>query len=196
MIILQTRKKYQNETPFGTPLTMKVTIRPCKIEDAKTVQKYASDELVNLTTNAPYPYPENGGITFIKNAINNWEKRKGFLFAILVDDKMVGDVGLNLADFEKQTIRCDYAISSSYWGQGITTAAIKLAVSYAFNDLNMKLVISSCLDRNIASRRVLEKNGFMEKSSFIFNSNKFNNEPAHWFELTKANWKAKKVYNS
>lgn len=171
---------------------MKVTIRPCKIEDANTVQEYVSDKLVNQTTNAPYPYPEDGGIAFVKKALKNWRHHNGFLFAILIDNKMIGDVGLNRVDFEQQTIRCDYAISSSYWGQGIATKAVKLAVSYAFNHLNMKSVISSCLDRNIASRRVLEKSGFIEKKRFIFNSEKFENEAAHWFELTKDNWKAQR----
>lgn len=168
---------------------MKITIRPCRIEDAITVQQYASDEMANRTTNAPWPYPEDGGITFIKNALKNWENRKGFLFAILVDTKMVGDIGLNLPDFEKQTIRCDYAISPSYWGQGIVTQAVKLALSYAFKELSMEVVFSSCLDRNPASRRVLEKNGFSEIGKFIYTTDKFKNEPACWLKLTIDKWK-------
>ncbi len=168
---------------------MKVAIRPCQIDDAISVQQYISDELVNRTTNAPWPYPKNGGITFINSALKNWEQRTGFLFSILINNKMIGDVGLNRPDFEEQTIRCDYAISSLYWSQGITTLAVKLAISYAFTKLDIKVIYSSCLDRNPASSRVLEKNGFSKIDQFIYNTDKFENELAYRFMLTMDQWK-------
>ena len=169
--------------------TIKITIRPFKIEDAEAVQWFASDELVNRTTNMPYPYPKNGGLTFVKASMEGWLNKKNYNFAIQANDKVIGSISLSLPNYEKGTIRCDYAISSSYWGQGIATEAIKLALSYAFINLDVKVVISSCLDRNPASRRVLEKNGFTETGNFIFSNNKFKDESAHWFELTREKWK-------
>lgn len=174
---------------------MKVSIRPLRIEDSEAVQRYASDELVARTTNIPHPYPKDGGEFFVKNALEGWENRTYFKFAIIADNKMVGGIDLNKPDFERHTVQCDYAISSSHWGRGIVTKAIDLAVSYAFEVLDMHIVISACLERNIASSRVLEKNGFVETRKFIYTNDKFKDEPAHFFRLTRNEWKKRNVWN-
>jgi RimJ/RimL family protein N-acetyltransferase len=167
---------------------MEVSIRPLRIGDSEAVQRYASDKLVARTTNIPHPYPKDGGESFVKNAVQGWENRKHFKFAIISDNKMVGGIDLNKPDFERRTIQCDYAISSSHWGRGIVTKAIGLAVSYAFRELDMNIVNSACLERNPASSRVLEKNGFIKTRKFIYNNDKFKNEPAHFFRLTREEW--------
>jgi RimJ/RimL family protein N-acetyltransferase len=101
---------------------------------------------------------------------------------------MIGNVALVSPDMEKYTIQCDYAISSSHWGKGITTMAVGLAVTYAFRDLEMQTINSACLERNPASSRVLEKNGFIETEKFLYNNYKFKDEPAYWFQLTREKW--------
>ena len=166
----------------------KITIRPVRIEDAEIVQEYASDELVSCTTNIPDPYPRDGGKSYVSKAIKGWIKKRQFTFSILVNNVMVGNVSLNIPDFNTRTIQCDYAIFSSFWGRGVASEAVRLAVSYAFQHLNMKTVTSACLECNPASARVLEKNGFVETGKFVYNNEKFKGELAHRFELTKETW--------
>ena len=101
---------------------------------------------------------------------------------------MVGDISLIKPDFKNQTIECNFVISSFHWGKGIGTKAIGLAVAYAFQELNIKIVNSACLERNPASSRVLEKNGYVETRNFVYNNINFSNEPARWFQLTKEEW--------
>ena len=167
---------------------LEVTIRPLRYSDSAAVQRYASDERVALTTNIPQPYPENGGETFVRRSIRAYKNREGFSFAIVADGDMIGVVGLGAVDYEKRSVRCDYAIASSHWGMGITTRAVALALHYAFCELDMEIVHSACLKRNPASARVLEKNGFQETEGFIYNSSKFKNEPARRFQLTRQAW--------
>jgi RimJ/RimL family protein N-acetyltransferase len=62
-----------------------------------------------------------------KDAIEGWKNRNHFKFDIIFDNKMVGGIDLNKPDFKHHTIQCDYAIHSSYWGNGIVTEAIRLA---------------------------------------------------------------------
>lgn len=50
------------------------------MEDAEVVQWYASDELVARTTNTPHPYPKDGGLSYVKDAIEGWKKRTHFKF--------------------------------------------------------------------------------------------------------------------
>ena len=101
---------------------------------------------------------------------------------------MIGVVGLGAVDYEKRSVRCDYAIASSHWGMGITTRAVALALNYAFCELDMEIVHSACLKCNPASARVLKKNGFQETEGFLYNSSKFKDEPARRFQLTRQVW--------
>ena len=167
---------------------IEVTIRPLRYSDAAAVQHYASDERVARTTNIPQPYPENGGETFVRRSIRAHRNREGFSFAIVADGDMIGVVGLGAVDYEKRSVRCDYAIASSHWGKGITTRAVALALNYAFCELDMEIVHSACLKCNPASARVLEKNGFQETEGFIYNNSKFKDEPARRFQLTQQAW--------
>ena len=165
-----------------------VTIRSLRLGDEPAVQRYASDELVARTTTIPEPYPEDGAAGFVKHAIEARLKRKGFFFAIVADREMVGVVELGAIDLDRRSIQCDYAIASEHWGKGITTKAVALALRYAFLELGMETVRSACLNRNPASARVLEKNGFQETEGFVYNSSKFKGEAARKFTLTKAEW--------
>ncbi len=169
---------------------LKVTIRPLRIGDEPAVQRYASDERVARTTTIPEPYPEDGAARFVEQAVDARRNGAGFFFAIVADGEMIGVVELGGSDLESGSIQCDYAIASAYWGKGITTKAVSLALRYAFLELGMETVRSACLRRNPGSARVLEKNGFQETEGFVYNSSKFKGEAARQFLLTKKAWLA------
>jgi len=175
---------------------IEVSIRPLKLKDAEAVQRYASDPRVADTTTIPHPYPQDGGLTFVENSLEAQEKRESFQFAIIVDNEMIGVIGLNRADFENYTVNVDYAIASSHWGKGIMTTVVSLTLKYAFEELQMKEVNSACLKRNPGSRRVLEKNGFSNTGEFIYTSSKFKGEPAFSFSLTRNAWEELRSYQT
>jgi RimJ/RimL family protein N-acetyltransferase len=53
----------------------------------------------------------------------------------------------------------NFAITKNYWGQGIMTTALKLALNRMYeNEINIASAFVK--SNNIASKRVLEKNGF------------------------------------
>jgi [ribosomal protein S5]-alanine N-acetyltransferase len=60
-------------------------------------------------------------------------------------------------------------ILPEYNGQGITTEAIKLLVDYGFNQMNMHSIEGIIDPANVASARVLEKNGFVKEAHLIEN---------------------------
>jgi RimJ/RimL family protein N-acetyltransferase len=57
-----------------------------------------------------------------------------------------------------------YAIATKHWGQGITTKAVKIALSQVFKDLPdlVRLQAFVGVEHN-ASQRVLEKTGFQKE---------------------------------
>ena len=165
-----------------------VTIRPLQLGDAEAVQRYASDERVARTTTIPEPYPPDGGETFVKEAVEAQANGEAFYFAILADGELIGALDLRSIDHEDHSVEFGYAISASHWGKGITTKAVALALRYAFCELGMDLVRASCLRRNPASARVLEKNGFRESGEYSSDFPKFKGEPFREFQLTKGEW--------
>ena len=53
-----------------------------------------------------------------------------------------------------------YWLPREWWDQGIMTAAVGAACHHAFFQWNADVILASCFQTNVASRRVLEKNGF------------------------------------
>lgn len=167
-----------------------ILIRPLQLSDAEAVQRYASDERVARMTTIPQPYPPDGGETFVKKAVEAHANGEAFYFGILADGEMVGALDLRSIDRENLSVECGYAIATSHWGKGITTKAVALMLHFAFCDLGMEVVRSSCLSRNPASARVLEKNGFRETGEYASEIPKFKGEPFRGFQLTKQEWLA------
>ena len=170
-----------------------VSIRPLQLSDAESVQRYASDERVAQMTTIPHPYPPDGGETFVKKAVEEHANGEAFYFGILADGELIGALDLRSIDRETRSLECGYAIAASHWEKGITTKALSLALRYAFSDLEMDIVRSSCLSRNPASARVLEKNGFRETGEFVSDIPNFRNEPSRGFQLTKREWLANQL---
>lgn len=59
-----------------------------------------------------------------------------------------------------QNANIGYSIVQAENGKGIATEVVRLAIEYAFKDLHLHRVQAAVLPTNVASIRVLEKNGF------------------------------------
>jgi len=83
------------------------------------------------------------------------------LFAIMVDDKIVGECKLKNIDLQKR--ECSMGIhlqNDSVKGKGYGTQAERLILQYAFEKLGMVAVNADAAIKNIRSQHVLEKVGF------------------------------------
>jgi ribosomal-protein-alanine N-acetyltransferase len=58
-----------------------------------------------------------------------------------------------------------YWAGERYAGKGYTTAAVRAVVRHAFEDLELHRVEAACQPDNFASRRVLEKAGFIQEGA-------------------------------
>lgn len=77
------------------------------------------------------------------------------------DDALVGGVTLsNIRRGVAQTVSMGYWAGEMFAGRGYITAAVRAAVRFAFEDLELHRVEAACQPDNMASRRVLAKAGF------------------------------------
>jgi ribosomal-protein-alanine N-acetyltransferase len=138
----------------------KCILRKWKHSDLESLVKNANNYKIarNLRDIFPYPYTIEDGKEWIEFTQNeDW----GYNFAIALNDKAVGGIGLIIGkDMERKSSEVGYWLGENYWGQGIASSALKCIVKFAFNKLNIERIFAVPLEQNIASRRVLEKNGF------------------------------------
>ncbi len=79
-------------------------------------------------------------------------------------ETLVGGITLsNIRRRAAQFANLGYWMGQDYAGKGFMTEAVKLVVAYAFDSLLLHRVHAAFLPHNMASRRVLEKNGFKEE---------------------------------
>lgn len=126
---------------------------------AAAIQELASDAAIAATTRIPHPYPENGAATFLEIVEQQRQEGIGYGFAIEDGGRLVGVCGLH--DFSNPTTAdLGYWVGRPFWGKGYATFAVKMLLEFAFHQLRLETVRAIVLQDNIASRRVVEKNGF------------------------------------
>ena len=95
-----------------------------------------------------------------------WETRKKPKdrkdFFVLLEYEVIGELALKHIDFEKK--ECELSIhlqNDSVKNKGYGSAAERLALAYAFENLGMESVLADSVLKNTRSQHVLEKVGFV-----------------------------------
>lgn len=113
-----------------------------------------------LTTRMPYPYNENDALWYI-DYIKKCGK-DGLFRAIYVDNKIAGSISI---ERREDVCRIDseigYHLLKEYQGCKIMTHVVSKMVDLAFDTMDILRITGEVYEPNIASSRVLEKNGFV-----------------------------------
>ena len=143
-----------------------IKIRPLNLSDKSELANLANNKKIwdNLRDYIPYPYNENDANNFIKLTEQESPKQN---FGIEYNGKLCGVIGLIVQkDVYRKSAEIGYWIGEPYWGKGIATKAVELITDYGFNTLDLKRIYTGVFEYNIASMKVLEKNGF-EKEGIL-----------------------------
>lgn len=113
-----------------------------------------------LSDRLPYPYTEADADWWLEMVTEN-EGKEGVWRSIRAKDHLVGSISVERMDGGGQAIgEIGYMILTSCWSQGIGTEAVRQICEIAFQELALEQIISQVFPENVASARVLEKNGF------------------------------------
>ena len=146
-----------------------------KIEYAKDLAAALNNKniLDNLRDGLPYPYTEKDAKEFIV-AMQNADKHNVYAFAVVYEKKCIGSIGIfRQANIHFKTAELGYYIAEQYWGRGIMTQAVKEACEHVFNNSDIIRIFAEPFADNVASQRVLEKNGFVFEG--LLKSNAYKN---------------------
>ena len=85
------------------------------------------------------------------------------------DGRFVASAGVrNLEVCGRNEIELGYALTPDFWGQGLATEIAAASVNLAFQQLSVPDVVTFTLPTNLASRRVMEKCGFVFERDFVW----------------------------
>lgn len=166
--------------------TDKVFLRQFKKTDLDNLFEYAQDEEIGL--NAGFlPHQDKEHSAIILNIFIN--DKNTFAIYHKKDKKVIGSITIS-KDKLRQSInsKCiGYVLSKKYWGQGIMTDCLKEIIKYCFFTLNIDILSVSHFEENIASKRVIQKNGFVYegtlRNSFLLYNGRLKNKCI--YSLTK-----------
>lgn len=145
---------------------MDFKLRPFSLSDLDELVKHANNFNVakNLTDKFPHPYTTEHGRAFIEMTL---AANPVTIFAITVDDKVVGGIGLHpQSDIYRLNAELGYWLAEPYWGKGIMTQAVLQMIDFGFKNLDINRIFARPYGSNLGSQRVLEKAGFQLEGRF------------------------------
>lgn len=139
------------------------SIRRFQVSDKPALVRLANDWEVakNLRNVFPHPYTAADADAWFEELA----KRDPLTnFAIAVDDRFAGGVGLYLrGDVHYRSAEIGYWLGREFWGRGIGTAAVRAFTRHAFAAHDLLRIYASVFSWNPASMRVLEKAGYVRE---------------------------------
>jgi ribosomal-protein-alanine N-acetyltransferase len=158
---------------------MEFQLRAWRETDVESLVKYANNTNIaeNLTNAFPHPYTRENGEAFIKYASS---ANPLHIFAIEVGGETVGGIGIHpQSDIMCKNAELGYWLAEPFWGKGIISKAIAQMVQYGFSTFDIVRIYARPFGTNIASQKVLEKNGFVLEARIhenIFKNGVFQDE--------------------
>lgn len=139
----------------------RISLRPFNLSDAQDFLKWASDHRVTQYLRWNSMTTKEEAMAYIENVAipHPWRR------SICLDRRSIGYVSVKP---ESGDSRCRahlcYAVGVEYWGQGIVTRALRMAIPMAFKEFPEVVRIEALVDvENKGSQRVLEKLGFVKE---------------------------------
>ena len=151
--------------------TDRLLLRRSVPEDAETISAYRSDPNVNAQQGWDRTDVDSVRADIVEMSRRSPGEPGGWVQYTVEDresGRVVGDVGLSLADGEPNVIKVGYTIAPEFQGSGFATEAIRALVDYAFDTLGADAVRAHASALNTPSIRVAEKVGMrlIEKRAY------------------------------
>lgn len=158
---------------------MEFSLRPWKSEDIPSLIRHANNIEVArfLKDRFPHPYTAEHAEVFMKMAA---DVANQLILAIVVNGEPCGSLGIHpMGDIFRKNAEIGYWLTPEHWGKGIISRSIPVMINKGFEMYDITRIFARVFGNNPASRRVLEKNGFVmeaELKGTLFKNNEFLDE--------------------
>ena len=149
------------QSKFFSPIYFeRFALRMLEEDDVPYLVRHLNNwEIVKNLAEIPHPYKAEHGMDFIGISAQNIADRKRWDLAIasLVNLELIGGIAYNPADNHS----IGYWFEPSLWGKGFATDVVAGWVDFVIKYFSPPYVAADVNIDNIASKKVLEKNGFV-----------------------------------
>lgn len=141
---------------------MDIALRRWTTDDRKVLTDMCNAvERRYLTDRMPFPYTEDDADWWLRMVADH-EGKQGIYRAVMVDGQVVGSVSVEKKeDVYGKDAEIGYFLNRDQWTQGLMTEAVRQILPMAFAELDLIRITGLVNAPNWASRKVLEKNGFV-----------------------------------
>ena len=149
-------------THLATLDTVRLRLRPMRIEDAEAVFTFKSDiKVTDCYGQEPHGTPEETR-AWIQRRIEDYERRDCVFWAITPRevDRAIGECCLWNFDLSFKCAEIGYELHSDHWKGGIMTEALSAILRYGFEEMGLHRIEACPLVTNEGSMRLLVKLGF------------------------------------
>lgn len=158
-------KDYFENIPYLE--TERFILSAFKREDMDEYFDILRDERVQKYLGGGVPlFDKEPNITCWLNNINDKLLKRKLVFTWCVKEKASGKVigRIDLGGFVKKTMaEISYHFAYNSWGKGTATEIVSCVTNFGLNELGLRRIQGLVHIENKASKRVLEKNGFIQE---------------------------------
>lgn len=173
--------------------TRRLLLRPLQLSDAEQVQRiFPRWEIVQyLNASVPWPYPDDGAVTFYRNVVlpatERGDEWHWTLRLRTAPKQLIGAISLS----RDKAINRGFWLAPEWQGQGLMMEAVIAATDYWFEVLGFPMLRVSKAVANTASRAISAKTGMrvvaMEERDYV--SGRLLTEV---WEITAEEWRKKR----
>lgn len=157
-----------NFVPFPVVHTERIRLRQLTIEDAPAYFEIRSNGRVMQHLARPTAQSEGDARAIIQRAEEMVRSQEGIVWAISLPDepRMIGTIGYYRSQPQNHRSEIGYELHPDYWGQGIMSEAMRAALDYGFNQMQLHSIEADTDPANVRSARILERHGFVKEAHF------------------------------
>ena len=143
----------------------RLILRQLELKDAHEIFHLRSDEGVNKYLDRPKAETIEDAIHFINRINDSIQKNNSFYWAISYNEgeNLLGTICI--WNIEDKKAEIGYELLPKHHGKGLMHEALQIVISYAFNQLNLDVILAVFHPDNQSSVRLLER------SNFVLNTN-------------------------
>lgn len=160
-----------NFSPFKNLETDRLFLRRIVASDFVEIRTLRGNPETMKFIPRPLITNDDDALEFINMINEKIDNNEAINWAITLkgNPRHIGNIGLFRLQPENHRCEIGYMILPEYKGNGIVTEAINAVLKYGFNDMNMHSIEAVIDPNNIASERVLQKNGFVKEAHILEN---------------------------
>lgn len=151
---------------FYCKLDKDLSLKQIELKDAESIFRLTFNSRDYLREWLPWLDQINtveDTLTFIENCLKGQEENKSFQTVIILNQEIVGLIGINEINWRNKTAYMGYWLAKEYQGNGIMTKAVKALIDYALKKINLNKVEIRAAVGNQKSRAIPERLGFVNE---------------------------------